>query len=448
MKKLFFAIICVLASASLVASDYRQALHASLDAYDYPAADSILSAWSAAEPDDPALYAGRFRYLLEIARNPTVNRTTQSHQEEGMSFIYESVEIGFTGPDNAPNDSLVREAFKTIDAGIARNPGRLDLHLDKASGACSFNRFDVCADAVDSIITRSQASDFQWLDGNNEPMPDARGELPVLLYDYLAGIQDAGCDSLALRLADRMIEVFPDNILAFNFPGAYYYNRGEYDEALEYFERALAIAPGDNTIKLNIALVKFRQGKNDEALEIYSTVVNDPEANFEQRTQAARMIDHINTPLRPMEKYAYFFDYLPFCAGRLAEYIAAGDVHHINSTVLASNGFSSPFTDSQIKAEVFEDGDRQIYVWTFPQPEDIPMCHYVAFVPEGDAFRLYTLEKSLEGAWLVGSQYDGVHANFGGVMQPVESSEIFVQLLKSLALSGNEPQATFTRPGR
>lgn len=107
----------------------------------------------------------------------------------------------------------------------------------------------------------------------------------------------------------------------------------------------------------------------------------------------------------------------------------------INSTVPAYNKLRSPIADSDIKTEEFTEKDgTKVVVWTFPMPKEIPMCRYIAFVSDGKgACKIYTLEKSFEDRWVVGSSSSKGHSNFGDISYPDTPAD-FVKVLRKKKL--------------
>lgn len=145
------------------------------------------------------------------------------------------------------------------------------------------------------------------------------------------------------------------------------------------------------------------------------------------------MIDQITKPISVLEIYSYFFNYLPQIAEMAKSPAEFMDVEMINSRIPAYNKIRSPFTNAEIKAEEVtvpvNDKDVRTVVWTFPMPEKTPMCRYVAFVAKGNGkYRIYTLEKSFNNCWVVGTQNGTVHSNFGDMPLPADA-EAFVKVL-------------------
>jgi Tfp pilus assembly protein PilF len=74
-------------------------------------------------------------------------------------------------------------------------------------------------------------------------------------------------------LFGRAIEVTENNYIMHNNFGLALANHKKYDEAIEHFEKVLAINPGYIRAGANIAFVLRRQGKVDEAITIYKELL-------------------------------------------------------------------------------------------------------------------------------------------------------------------------------
>ena len=71
-----------------------------------------------------------------------------------------------------------------------------------------------------------------------------------------------------------------------------------------------------------------------------------------------------------------------------------------------------------------------IYIWEFPEPEDVPMCLYVAMVPVDGKYKCLTLEKSIMVKWVVGMAHeDGSHSSFLETDASLSAAD-FLKLLK------------------
>ena len=103
--------------------------------------------------------------------------------------------------------------------------------------------------------------------------------------------------------------------------------------------------------------------------------------------------------------------------------------------LILENGDTSPYGMNEIKAESVGEGTERAVVWVFPEPSEPPIALFVAFIPEGEKYRCYMLEKSVagallgdgsEGLWVIGSMVDRDHSNFGFTTRPA-SPAAFVE---------------------
>ena len=132
-----------------------------------------------------------------------------------------------------------------------------------------------------------------------------------------------------------------------------------------------------------------------------------------------------------------FFNYLPGIADITtvetgAEVLSTPET--LNSIYPNYKEFKSPFADSDITVTPVTIGDSTIYVWKFPEPTEIPLCLYVAFVPSDGHYKIYTLERSLNNYWVIGSMKEGTHSNFGNIPETPASADEFVSLLEAKKL--------------
>jgi len=147
--------------------------------------------------------------------------------------------------------------------------------------------------------------------------------------------------------------------------------------------------------------------------------------------------------LRNIKPYQYFFHYLPTIAKELDCHNMADfflkDPWRVNTKVLRDSGMRSPFTDDQIKVDYMGEG---IYIWRFPEPKEVTECLYVAFIPAEGHYDYYTLEKSIFVDWMIGSQDESGHSNYGEAPTPKDPAD-FLRLIKERALE-KEPAASFS----
>ena len=79
------------------------------------------------------------------------------------------------------------------------------------------------------------------------------------------------------------------------------------------------------------------------------------------------------------------------------------------------------FDWEEMRHEVFKVDDNSVVVaYVFPEPIDAPLAAFGAVFVRLDkkACAYYTVEKSLDEVWMIGSMQNQSHKNFGPLMQP------------------------------
>ncbi len=450
MKKLLFFAATLLALTSM-GHEYSSSYYAWLEDQQFEKADSVLTLWEQNTPDDPELYPARFNYWINKAVIATLLLSTDlDPRGEYLSLSDSSGNPAGTLSDHISwNDSILNLALTEIDRGIAAYPDRLDFLFGKAKAAAMSERWGTLAESMADVFDRCATTGYNnWTWTNCEPFDSAKQAVQEFAYEHLIEFftnYDSITTYLGQPLSEKAADLFPDNIWIVNIAGGFALDCGNREKALEYFQAAHRIDPTDGIALANIAHITFLDGDTAQAVEIFRQIADDDSMDPELRESVRNTIEDITTPLTKMKKYAYFFSYLPEMASQIpqdAEYeYFMSDPYSINTGILRRNHELSPFTDEQIKAQKIDYNGTPIYVWTFPMPEECPLCLYVAFVPEKDkdGHRLITLEKSLFVPWVLGEAHQGSHSNFGEIDEP-SSPEDFVN--KFMPRISDSPEAS------
>ena len=441
MKKLL-AFISLAVALTLVAADFSTSFYEKLESHDFTAADSILAAWSSESPDDPEIYPARFNLCLNKARNETIVLSGEPAAEGEQLVLRDSTneDAGYVYSETSWNDSLVSQAFVEIDRGIAACPDRIDFRLGKAALGSRAEHWDKTVDALDAMIERDKENGGRWFGAENKALADADTLMAAAVYDRFSEMFSKAPDPVleyAIPLVAKTAKRFSGDIRVVNMAGSINFGLGNFEDAGAYFEEASRLDPTDGIPRLNIAYLNYQKGDTAKALEIYREL-EAGEYDEETKSSAAQMIAEITAPVEDMTEYYYFFNYLPQIASLAERPADCLDIEKINTRIPARIKLRSPFADTDIKAEevAIDDTGRSVVAWTFPMPEDVPMCLYVAFVHDDQgACRLYTLEKSFDDIWIVGAGRDrtSLHRNFGDIPLPADA-KAFVQPLKDKKL--------------
>ncbi len=93
----------------------------------------------------------------------------------------------------------------------------------------------------------------------------------------------------ALEQVEQVLGVAPEMADALNLKGVVLARRGQYEEAYAAFARAAELEPANQGIQLNMAIVRYVQGRREEAVELYRRVV-------EQDSRYQGLLDILEEP--------------------------------------------------------------------------------------------------------------------------------------------------------
>lgn len=444
MKKLIFS---SLAAVGLVcfAADYSSEFNAAVTGGRLEVADSLLRLWEASAPADPELYPARFNLLFNQAQNSVIELSDDT-SPDGVAIVLADTlgnAVGSLAERIERNDSIFKLAIAEIDRGIAALPGRLDFRLGKAAAAGYFRKWDMLASTLEGVL---DSADRDWFWTGGAALGDsARSVISAASFDYVRDIYMDGGEAsvtVAASLGDRALVCFPENVELLNLMGGIAFDRGDAASALGYMGRALELRPCDGLVRYNMAYVYFTEGDSTASLEVCREIAASDCVDSQSKEMAAGLERRIQTPLESMRAYDYFFRWLPAVAAQALE---IGDIAWlfgtpgpVNDEIAAANGFRSPFAASDISVSRLDAGGRDVFVWTFPMPGEMPLCRYVAFVADAKGVRCFMLEKSFENYWVIGSMEEGTHVNYGGVDSMPEDANAFVGIILQWVLSAEK----------
>ena len=159
-------------------------------------------------------------------------------------------------------------------------------------------------------------------------------------------------------------------------------------------------------------------------------------AAFGQSDASVEMPDSVAAEVPKLTMYQYEYQLIPMLLGQMGvsqEFLDnLSDVRYLNEFILPMMGATCDFDMSAVSVQRMKRGDKDIVVYTFPTPKRIPDAKYGAIVKMGDKYRYFTLEKSLDGYWVLGESECSVqnlsHKNYGDVPES-ETPEMFVDLI-------------------
>lgn len=450
MKKLL-AVGCIAVGLTICAQDFRNSFYELIGNEKFEQADSLLGEWAKSTPSDPEIFPARFNYHLNRAHQSYLYISGDTMPDGEALFLSDSTgtPAGSIQETTRWNDSLVYLGIEAIDKGIEMFPDRLDFRFGKASALIFIENWPELIKTSAAILERGKANDCKWQFTDGEQYDTERGTEIMLegIHSYesaLAENDDAG------TLIDMNLSYYPKDHVALTLKGAIAYEAGDKAKAIEYTEQALGAAPDDPLISCNLAYMLLERGDEKRALALYKSIVDNEKADKEWQEIARQAIAEINADLKDIRLYDFEFRFLPaFAAGvkpdRAGTTELLSDIGYICGKRLARAGYKFPFDYSDIKADVIGEGDSAIVVWTLPDPPEIPLAKYIAFVPdtETNTYKVYTLEKSIdwggseETVWILGIAQPSGHSNLGQIGYPATPAEFADIITRILAARAN-----------
>lgn len=302
MKRILSA-ICILSGFWAGAREYNQTFYDLLQSKDYVQAETLLTEWEKVQPDDAEIFHARFNLYLNKARNSILVFEYDSDSPHSGLVLEDSLNqtVGELYESITWNDSLVSKAFNAIDQGIGSHPDRLDFWFGKATLCKYIEDWETLSKTAIETLERSQANGCKWLWTDNMVLEDGTG-----LGAMLDGIHDYELELLDTPFAETLLDIhilyYPNDHVALTNKGLIEYNKGNYDKAIEYTDKAHQIAPEDNLVTCNLAHLHKITGNIDLSVKLYRSVVENPDAEPEWIEEAEYCLKRAYTKDKAINK--------------------------------------------------------------------------------------------------------------------------------------------------
>jgi tetratricopeptide (TPR) repeat protein len=128
-----------------------------------------------------------------------------------------------------------------------------------------------------------------------QPSPEAQPEQPeediYLLYSRAYEAYEQGMYEQALQDYDRALAIEPNNVYALSNKGLALYNLGNYQEAINQYDRALAIEPNNVEVLNNKGLALYRLERYDEAIVSFNRLLETEPNNVYALSNTGVVLD-------------------------------------------------------------------------------------------------------------------------------------------------------------
>jgi arylsulfatase A-like enzyme/Flp pilus assembly protein TadD len=230
----------------------------------YAEAEKVYLRVLADVPDSPSGYVN---LALAQARQRKFDQAIRT-LNEGMARIPDSeillVRLGHTQLVTGRS----REAFETMNKVLGLNPRNVDA-------------MTVCAGILDAEGRREEAR--AYYDRALAVEPESR----FLRMSYAGNLASGGRLREAIEVYKKLIDDFPEEQAFCQYTGIAYSYLGEYDQAISFLERALAIQPTP-TGYFNLALACEKSGNIPEAVTYFKLYLDNSRGESEVNIRKAK----------------------------------------------------------------------------------------------------------------------------------------------------------------
>jgi tetratricopeptide (TPR) repeat protein len=265
LNMLFVAFIIALLNISCQSKeiDYKGKYETLSKDKKYDELEKHLQAWEAKEPNNPEMYIAYSNYYI--------NRNISS----GVS-VYRDPTGDYIEPSMQFNNDDVAAAVKKLDKALNIAPNRLDIRFGKVYILNEIEHYKAAGVELLATLEFSKKIDNNWLWANNEKIRDAESFFWEKVNGYYGSWFNKGTEEAMEQLklcAEKQKELYPKNIFAYNFLGAYYGIRKQREEALKYFLQAETIDPNDYVVLSNIAETYLEMDNKQKAKEYFTKIL-------------------------------------------------------------------------------------------------------------------------------------------------------------------------------
>jgi arylsulfatase A-like enzyme/tetratricopeptide (TPR) repeat protein len=230
----------------------------------YAAAEQVYFKVLEDAPDSPA---GYINLAIAQARQRKFDQATRT-LNEGIARIPDSeillVRLGHTHLVTGRS----REAFETMNKVLGLNPRNVDA-------------LTVCAGILDTEGRKEEARTYY--DRALAVEPESR----YLRMSYAGNLASGGRLREAIEVYKKLIDDFPKEQAFYQYTGIAYSYLGEFDQAISFLERALAIQPTPIGY-FNLAVAYEKSGNIREAVKVFKLYLDNSRGESETSIRKAR----------------------------------------------------------------------------------------------------------------------------------------------------------------
>ncbi len=245
---------------------------------------AIIEQWEQAEPESPDVYAAWYNYYIKLALTDVVTLTTipPEDNQKALQFVDStSVVAGYMYDTKAFNDSIIQIGYQKLDVAIRLYPDRLDLPLGKVTMLFRQDHYSEAITELWRVIDYSEKNGNRWLWTLNQPVEDGVYVFKDSMQDYFVQLVDAEQSDFAQQLVDRMLQLYPSDIIFRSDKASLLAIANRYSEALPLYLSIYKDNPDDIIVASNIAHIYYTQGDKKQTVKYYSKLVQCGDSEIE-----------------------------------------------------------------------------------------------------------------------------------------------------------------------
>lgn len=221
--------------------------------------DKFLAQWKEAAPSDPEVYITAANYLFETAGQVSIDAGTPS--PDAIATLQKDGEtVG--GISATTNANRMEKAVAELETARGKFPSRLDIWLGEAYLLEQAGEFDREEKLLRELCQKDAKGDL-WTKKGGKPDGDSAKLIPATLHSrtmFYARQESKEGDERAKKIAELAIKYYPKHPYAYNTLATIYSYDENWAKAREYLEKALAVAPRDTLVMVNLGEVLAKTG--------------------------------------------------------------------------------------------------------------------------------------------------------------------------------------------
>jgi hypothetical protein len=223
-----------------------------------------LQNWETTENENPEMYIAWFNYYVRLGSSSGM---AMGRMNDGRYGIY-----------NQTNylEENIYKGIEYLDKGLEYSKNRLDMYFGKISILNKINDYQRAGEEVIKILQLSKEIKNTWLWSDNVNVDNGEQFFINSLGGYYSVWINASTEISLDQLEKctiKQIELYPQYIETYNYLSIYYVINNNYNNVIQYLEKALTINGNDCIVLINLGRAYMSIGNNTRAKEYFTKVL-------------------------------------------------------------------------------------------------------------------------------------------------------------------------------